>query len=524
MLEYSYSNKTTSDQVLQVPVSAATMFRDRWVNAGTLQGKTHATRARRGAHVVGRPLLCSTSRWTGRARKSPSWVTCSRSMPVRTATLSLRVAPGEKFGVMYGVRVPDRTPAQLAASLASGKLSGVASDFTVNEEGYYVRTSTWRTVGERPLKAYNEDGTSIVQIGDVNPDFNLSLNSTFQWKGLSVSGLLTMVQGGQIYNLTRQWPFNERRDAVMDQRGKPELEKKPVGYYQVFYDGINANEYFVEDGSTLPSRTLGELAAAADVGQAGAGLAPRQRPPRRRRPQPLDEHGLHPGYDPDVTGTSGLQATPSPIAWTTSPIRRTARSPSCSSSASSRALTGDRECARRPSFEGSHSPPYWWRSAASPSTSRVRTILTATARSAIQRRWSRCSAARRRRGSTPSSAPSVVVSRRHPGPDDSSAWNNSKDTLFYGSIDGFGTATPNRNSRVAERSERSVPHQHRALLGRLLSLDGPREPRAPARSVSRTRSSMDLRTQSARRRSRSRCAWCLAGRSGHQLRQGVRAE
>lgn len=40
-LEYSYSDKLTKDQILQVPLSAAAGYQTQWQNAGTLAGNTH---------------------------------------------------------------------------------------------------------------------------------------------------------------------------------------------------------------------------------------------------------------------------------------------------------------------------------------------------------------------------------------------------------------------------------------------------------------------------------------------------
>ena len=40
-LEYSYSDKITKDQILEVPLSAAAGYRTQWQNAGTLAGNTH---------------------------------------------------------------------------------------------------------------------------------------------------------------------------------------------------------------------------------------------------------------------------------------------------------------------------------------------------------------------------------------------------------------------------------------------------------------------------------------------------
>jgi len=73
-----------------------------------------------------------------------------------------------------------RTPQQLAATLQSGKLTGAASDYQVNEEGFYVRSSQYHTVNEVPLKAYDAEGNSLTAIGDVNPDFNMGIANTVQ--------------------------------------------------------------------------------------------------------------------------------------------------------------------------------------------------------------------------------------------------------------------------------------------------------------------------------------------------------
>jgi len=119
-----------------------------------------------------------------------------------------------------------------------------------------------------------------------------------------------MVQGGDIYNYTRQWPFNEQRDPLYDQRGKVEEEKKPVSYYQTFYNNFDANDFFVEDGSYIRLR---ELSVNYQVPKALV--------------QPLNFLGFesarvglvgrnlwtstkYSGYDPDVTGTSGLGGNP----------------------------------------------------------------------------------------------------------------------------------------------------------------------------------------------------------------------
>jgi TonB-linked SusC/RagA family outer membrane protein len=307
--EYSYSDKITSDQILLAPVSAATGYRNTWTNAGTLAGQTHEA-------ALGAVLISSGDmfwRLNLTADRTRQQITELNVAPFLAGpdgnTALFRVGAGEPFGVIYGSRWI-RTPEQLAATLESGRLTGAAADYRLNEEGFYVKSSDWRTLNEKPLKAYTASGESVVQIGDVNPDLNLAINSTFQWGGFSLNALITMVQGGDIYNYTRQWPFNEQRDPLYDQRGKSEEEKKPVSYYQTFYNNFDSNDFFVEDGSYIRLRELSvnyQLPKAfvqplsfLGFENARLGLVGRN----------LWTSTKYSGYDPDVTGTSGLGGNP----------------------------------------------------------------------------------------------------------------------------------------------------------------------------------------------------------------------
>jgi len=307
--EYSYSDKITSDQILLAPVSAATGYRNTWTNAGTLAGQTHEA-------ALGAVLLSTGDmfwRLNLTADRTRQQITDLKVAPFLAGpdgnTQLFRVGAGEPFGVIYGSRWI-RTPEQLASTIEAGRLTGTAADYRLNEEGFYVKTSDWRTLNEKPLKAFTADGQSVVQIGDVNPDLNLAINSTFQWGGFSLNALITMVQGGDIYNYTRQWPFNEQRDPLYDQRGKAEEEKKPVSYYQTFYNNFDANDFFVENGSYIRLRELSvnyQLPKAfvqplsfLGFENARLGIVGRN----------LWTSTKYTGYDPDVTGTSGLGGNP----------------------------------------------------------------------------------------------------------------------------------------------------------------------------------------------------------------------
>jgi TonB-linked SusC/RagA family outer membrane protein len=255
-LDYSYSNKVTSDQIMQVPVSSATGYASEWVNAATLAGQTH--------ELSFGAVLAS--------KKDFFWRLNISADRTRQQITKLNVAPfligppgipgmfdiraGSDFGIIFGEKWI-RNAQQLQQTIQSGALGGSPSDYVVNEEGYYVSKSTFHTKNEVPLKASLANGTTFQPIGNVNADFNSSLNTNLQYKAFSLNAVFTWVKGGNIYNMTRQWGgWIDSRDPAYDQRGKPALQQKPVTYYQVFYDGITPNDYFVEDGSFIRLREL----------------------------------------------------------------------------------------------------------------------------------------------------------------------------------------------------------------------------------------------------------------------------
>jgi len=300
-LEYSYSSKITDDQILNVPVSSATGFRNQWINGGSLHGRTHevllgAVLASKKDFLWRLNIAGDRTRQTVTALSVPPYLVG----PVANTTI-FRLAPNEPFGIVYGSKWV-RTPEQLNAMITNRRLTGSAADYVLNEEGFYVAKSGWRTVNERPIKFLDEKGGDLFQIADVNPDFNLNFNTQVNWKSFALTAVVNWVQGGQIYNYTRQWPFFDERDPVFDQRGKPEAEKKPTSYYITFYNNFNANEYFVEDGSYVRLR---ELALNYQLPRAVArklGLGEERTAKLGVVGRNLFTSTKYSGYDPDVSG------------------------------------------------------------------------------------------------------------------------------------------------------------------------------------------------------------------------------
>ncbi len=310
--EYSYSKKRTTDQILLVPLSASDGYANQWQNAGTLAGSTH--------EVSFGAILASKENFSWRVNiagdRTRQQITALSVSPYLTGpdgadgnTTIFRIAQGETFGTIYGDKWVHSVDA-LYEDPAKKALAGTGQfwsrdSVTVNQEGFVVRKSAIGTKREAAIKYVDANGNTLTKIGDVNPDFTLNGSTSLNWKALSLSGTLSWVKGGDIYNMTRQFPFFENRDAVYEQRSKAQVDKKTQSYYNVFYNALGANEYFVENGGYVRLRELalgwqvpsglvarGHLAGftTAKIGVVGRNLLTWTK---------------YSGYDPEVSGPGG---------------------------------------------------------------------------------------------------------------------------------------------------------------------------------------------------------------------------
>jgi TonB-linked SusC/RagA family outer membrane protein len=276
-IELTQSKKVTSDQVLPVPLSSVAGFTQQWRNAGTLEGTTYE-----GALGVvianSRDLSWNLNVTFDRTRQK---VTQLNTVPFATGSnqqsnLIFLIAPNTVYGSMWGYRF-DRSVHDLLDNPAnwSGGSYGVGTPidttaYSVNEDGMLIQSSTHGTTSEAPIKYIDRTGSNYYQIGDANPTFTMSFSTNLTWHGFSVYGLLDWVNGGDIYNLPRQWmERSEFRTAEMDQapkKGKttawctandasgtvgaqPCSGEKTTNYYVVINDANTFNQWYVEDGS-----------------------------------------------------------------------------------------------------------------------------------------------------------------------------------------------------------------------------------------------------------------------------------
>ncbi|MDX1940311.1 MAG: TonB-dependent receptor, partial [Saprospiraceae bacterium] len=246
-LEFNYSQITTEDQILLVPLTGAAGFRGQWRNAGTIESKVYEA----GLNIDIKRLFrvkIPDFRWDvyttfDRVEQTiskldvPSYVT---GPGIQGSSLFL-IEEGQPFGTMVGE--------VFATNLNQLKdLESVnPDDYTINPAGYVVQKDQLGTPQERPYKLRDANGNPLVQpIGNINPDFRMGFAHYLGYKGFQIYTLFDWKKGGDIYNLTKQWLYRDFRHGDMSKY--PDIA---AGFYssEGLYNGLVTNNHFVEDGS-----------------------------------------------------------------------------------------------------------------------------------------------------------------------------------------------------------------------------------------------------------------------------------
>lgn len=252
-LELVQANRVTRGAFLEIPLSLAQSggFTNQIQNAADVSART--TELSLQTQVFTRPDMTYSFTLTGdRTRQK---IDRLGRAPFRVPGLGqgqdmFYYKQGEPLGIMYGVKWV-RSFAELQENPANA--AAVATDYTTNALGYLVRAATPGTL----IQYINATGQNQHVIGNVNPSFSWGLSNNFRWKSINLYALFDGQKGGDIYNFTKQWMFQDLRHGDMDMRGKPDAEKVPFSVFtQSLYNGLVASDYFVEDGSYVKLREL----------------------------------------------------------------------------------------------------------------------------------------------------------------------------------------------------------------------------------------------------------------------------
>jgi len=282
-IDYTYAWATTDDQLLQVPQPAFVGYSSQWRNAGEIASRTHEVSIRYAAIDNADTGLQFRLNWD----QTRQHVTRLDVPDFTQGNFFVHEgAPlGELWGDKWASSCADMAPVGIDAATC-------AANFQVNDDGLLVAVGDgnnytdgmskglWGTsvdVGDgyhwgMPIKTEDyspactakhptdfETACPLVQFlpfGNTTPDWNASFSTAFRYKGLTLNALLDASVGHSLYNNTRQWSLRELRGADIDQGGKPDELKKPIGYASALYDVNATNSFYREDGDWVKVREL----------------------------------------------------------------------------------------------------------------------------------------------------------------------------------------------------------------------------------------------------------------------------
>ncbi|MBN8859670.1 MAG: SusC/RagA family TonB-linked outer membrane protein [Sphingobacteriales bacterium] len=225
-LDFTYYNASTINQILPVQISVATGFVTRVINAGEIRNKGVEL------FVNAAPVVTKDFRWdlTLNFSKNKSKVV-SLADGIETLTLLdtyngavIEARVGESYGNIVGL------------------------PFLRNENGDRVLTEqgAWQR------------GNEPVVFGNVQPDWLGGITNTFNYKGIQLSVLVDVRQGGQVYSMSKYnqmaggtGKFTENRDNLIADG----VIQQPDGKYVKSDKVLLAQDYYALQG---PWTDIGE--------------------------------------------------------------------------------------------------------------------------------------------------------------------------------------------------------------------------------------------------------------------------
>lgn len=169
-VDFSYYNTRTEDQITPVPVSNATGYTRKLLNAGEIENK--------GFEVLlsGKPVQMDDFNWNvsvNWSRNRNEVISLTDGVDnLQLASLqggvSINAAPGQPYGAIRGTDyVYDENGSKI-----------------VNSDGYYETTDSNNNV-----------------IGNIQPDWNAGITNSFRYKNFRFSFLIDIQEGGDIFSL-----------------------------------------------------------------------------------------------------------------------------------------------------------------------------------------------------------------------------------------------------------------------------------------------------------------------------------
>lgn len=247
-LDVTYYHTITKNQILNIPLSITSGYNSRAINAGEIKNY--------GVEIMLNTIpvkLGNGFQWNLDVNFSSNRsevVSLSDGLTnfvMASRRVSIEARVGERMGDMYGIgfaRVQNADPAKPYYS-ANGQFVG---EMVFDSQGRPIRT------------------TDRIKLGNYNPDWMAGISNTFTFKGLKVSALFDIRQGGEVYSETqtvgreggiitetlegRESGYYPQASVTTD----PQLLNAPAGTY-VIGDGVVSNgdgTFSVNERRVLP--------------------------------------------------------------------------------------------------------------------------------------------------------------------------------------------------------------------------------------------------------------------------------
>ena len=246
-LAAAYSNQISEDQFMLVNLFApANAGKNRqWQNVGNLETETYEV------SLNSNIISSSDVNWN----VTMNFAT-TESRITKLNAPEQKVGPNGLFLLREGIDYGDMFGRKFVTDLETmaNQLPGgtTIDQYVVNRDGVVVRADAIGTTAEAAFITVDENGTPVFEkIGNQNADFNLGIVSNFNYKKFDFYMLWDWKSGGDVYNANGQWTTISERNAIVDQAGYADSEKKTRVYYGVLYDVNQNNAFWVEDGTYL---------------------------------------------------------------------------------------------------------------------------------------------------------------------------------------------------------------------------------------------------------------------------------
>jgi TonB-linked SusC/RagA family outer membrane protein len=230
--DVTYYNRTTKDQIIFLPIPAATGFSTAVVNGGNVRNQ--------GVEVT---LNLNPIRLKGGFR----WDINANFARNRNKLLDMNI---EQYNVNLDqlTLATDRRTNKVSIAALVGKPLGtiLGTDYVYDEQGR-------KKVG--PAGFYQVSG--IQEIGNVNPDWVGGVTNSFSYKGIYLSALIDMQHGGEFFSYTNLYG---KRSGLLDVTAENNIRENGIVVPGVMDDGkenttvITAKDHFNQNGGNVISK------------------------------------------------------------------------------------------------------------------------------------------------------------------------------------------------------------------------------------------------------------------------------